>query len=78
MRLGGGSLVAGQAHLVGARGMREVSAADDGNSCREAGCGAMLLEELRPAPGEGLSVELIIPQVGKSTLGATETAGSER
>ena len=76
--MGGGSLVAGRDNLVGARRMREVSAAGDGNSCREAGGGAMSLAELRPVPGEGLKAGLIILLVGKITLGATVTAGSER
>ena len=49
------------------RSKREVSAADNGNSCRKADGGAMLPEELRLSPGEGL-----LSQAGKVLRGAIE------
>jgi hypothetical protein len=56
--------------LSGARGVREVSAGGDGDGIGEADGGLMLPVVLRPAPGEGISARLGIPQVVKSPYGA--------
>jgi hypothetical protein len=48
--------------LSRARGVREVSATCDSNGIAEADGGLMFPEVLRPAPGEGISARLIVPQ----------------
>ena len=50
---------------VGDEGVREMSAAGDGDGSGEADGGMMLPVVLRPEPGEGISVTLGIPQVVK-------------
>jgi hypothetical protein len=52
------------------RGVREVSAAGDGDGSQEADGCLMLPEVLRPAPGEGIRAGLVIPQGGQVPLGA--------
>jgi hypothetical protein len=46
--------------------MREVSGAGDGDGIGEADGGLTLPVVLRPAPGEGISARLGIPEVVKS------------
>jgi hypothetical protein len=56
--------------LESTRGVREVSAADDGDGSRKAYVGLMLPVVLGPAPVEGIRARLVIPSVGKVPLGA--------
>jgi hypothetical protein len=56
--------------LARTRGVREVSMAGDGDGIGEADGGLMLPVVLRPAPGEGISARLGIPQVVKVPLSA--------
>ena len=56
---------------TGAIGVRKVGAASNCDRIRQPNDGPMLPEELRPAPGEGVSSRLIIPKAGKVPLGAT-------
>ena len=58
------------APLSQTRGLREVSAAGDGDGIGEADGGLMLPVVLRPAPGEGIRAGLVIPQAGKVPQGA--------
>jgi hypothetical protein len=56
--------------LAGTSGVREVSAAGNGDGIRKADGGLMLPVVLRPATGEGIRTGFVIPQVGKVPLGA--------
>lgn len=52
------------------RGVREVSATCNSHSVAEADGSLMFPEILRPAPGEGISVGLVVPHVSKVLQGA--------
>ena len=60
----------GVSPLVGTRLVSEVSTAGDGDGIRKADGGLLLPVVLRPAPGEGISAGLVIPQVGQEPSGA--------
>ena len=57
--------------LSGTRGVRKLSAAGDGDGIGEADGGLMLPVVLRPAPGDGISALLGIPQVVRRQVTAS-------